>query len=127
MALRPEMALGGGLATAALAVALYSRTLPPSADLRLAGQGDVDAEGARKQAFYTSLAVVSGISLLAKDGTIFVTGGLVILALEWSARHAIWLDPASKSAQLGGPRNQRIASQYEDDEMYGPSTLSGVA
>lgn len=126
MPLRPEMALGGGLATAALAVALYSRALPPSADLRVGDPGDDDAESARKQALWTSVAVISGVSLLAKDPTIFVTGGLVTLALDWNARHAIWVNPLTGSAATPRENDQRIPTQADDPDRYGPGTLSAV-
>lgn len=118
--LRPEMALGGGLATAGLAVALYSRALPSNADLEVGESGDVDAEAARKQALWTSVAVVSGISLIAKDPTVFVTGGLVILALEWNARYSIWKDPVSKTVALFNREDQMTPTQEMAPDTYGP-------
>jgi hypothetical protein len=126
MALRPEMALGGGLASAALAVALYARALPPNADLRVVDSGDDDAESARKQALWTSVAVVAGVSLLAKDKTVFVTGGLVILALDWNARHAIWVNPLTGTAASPRRDEQVVPTQADNPGAYGPGTLAAV-
>lgn len=119
MALRPEASVGVGLATAALVASIYSRHLPTSADLRVADQGDPDAESARKQAMWASAGVVAAISLMTKDPTIFVIGGAMTVAIDWADRVDIWTNPFTKSARDLGPEDQAYPTQAASPDMYG--------
>lgn len=124
--LRPEISVAGSLAVGGLVLAIYSRTLPPNADLRVAEAGDEDAENARKQALWTSVGIVSVISLLTKDPTIAVTGYGLTLALDWTTRHAIWVNPFTGSAMGASMREQSIPTQDEAPGAYGPARLEAV-
>lgn len=124
--LRPEVSLAGSLAVGGLVLAIYSRDLPPAADLRVADAGDEDAEAARKQALWTSVGVVSIISLLTKDPTIAVTGYALTLGLDWTTRHAIWVNPFTGSAMGPTAREQSVPTQAENPGGYGPSRLEAV-
>jgi hypothetical protein len=126
MALRPEISLAGALATGGLVYAIYSRNLPPNADLRVGDPGDPDAESERKQALWSSIGVVGAISLLAKDPTIFVVGSAMTIGLDWSTRHAIWVDPSTGSAALPRADDQMIPTQADAPDEYGPQTLRAV-
>jgi hypothetical protein len=120
------MSLAGALATGGLVYAIYSRNLPPNADLRVGDPGDPDAEAERKQALWTSIGVVSAISLLAKDATIFVVGAGMTLGLDWSTRHAIWVNPFTGSAALPREDDQAIPTQADAPDQYGPQNLRAV-
>jgi hypothetical protein len=126
MALRPDLSLAGSLAVGGLVLAIYSRTLPPNADLRVSDAGDDDAENARKQALWTSVGAVSVISLLSKDPTIAVTGYTLTLALDWTTRHAIWVNPLTGSAMGPSAREQSIPTQAEAPDAYGGGRLEAV-
>jgi hypothetical protein len=128
MPLRPDLSLAGSLAVGGLVLAIYSRTLPPNADLRVIDAGDEDASAARKQALWTSVGIVSAISLLTKDPTIAVTGYTLTLALDWSTRHAIWMNPLTKSAAAagGGEFDQAYATQAAAPDQYGSGRLEAV-
>jgi hypothetical protein len=126
MALRPDLSLAGSLAVGGLVLAIYSRTLPPNADLRVADSGDDDAEAARKQALWTSVGVVSAISLLTKDPTVAVTGYTLTLALDWTTRHAIWVNPFTGSAMGPSAREQSVPTQAEAPDAYGGGRLEAV-
>jgi len=126
MALRPDLSLAGSLAIGGLVLALYARSLPPSADLRVVDAGDEDAEAARKQALWTSVGVVSVISLLTKDPTIAVTGYTLTLAMDWSTRHAIWVNPFTGSAMGPSRDEQSIPTQADAPERYGPARLEAI-
>lgn len=104
--LKPEVSLPVGLATAAVVYAIYSNATPTVADLREGPVGDQVADGSRKLAAWTAAGVVAGISLLAKDPTVFVIGGVMVVALDWWHRHAIEYDPGtgtSLRAKISSP------------------------
>lgn len=91
--LKPEVSIPAGLATAALVYGVYQHAVPNIADHRAVEADNPDAQSARRQAAWTSAAVVAGVSLLAKDPTIFVIGGAMLVALDWSTRHADAVNP----------------------------------
>ncbi len=68
-----------GLATAAMVYGTYTFSLPNGAAMHATDAQDLNIESA---------AVVGVVSLLAKDKTIFVLGGLMLIALDWHARIA---------------------------------------
>lgn len=101
MALRPEVSLPVGLATAAVVYVVYDHALPNITDARVGGMNDDHLWAAEKQASIVSVAVVGGISLIAKDPTVFIIGGLMTIALSWWHRHANMVDPATGKLNLG--------------------------
>lgn len=100
MALRSEVSIGMGLAVAALVYGVYSNVTPNMADIRAAEPGNGDVDSTRKQAAWMSAGVVSGVSLIAKDPTIFVIGGSMVIALDWFHRHANEVDPRTGRAAV---------------------------
>ena len=68
----PEARIGLGLATAAVVVGIYSKQMPSSADIRVGKPGEENLESVRKQTAWIAAGTVAGISLLAKDPTIFI-------------------------------------------------------
>jgi hypothetical protein len=126
MSLRPDLSIAGSLAIGGLVLAVYSRTLPPTGDLRTLEAGDEDAEAARKQALWTSVGIVSVISLLTKDPTIAVTGYGLTIAMDWTTRHAIWVNPFTGSAMASDAREQSIPTQADAPGDYGSARLEAV-
>jgi hypothetical protein len=93
----------GALAIGSLVIGIYNFALPKLADERVAPAGDDDLATAEKTAGWASAAVVAGVSLIAKDPTIFVTGGLMIVGLSWMHRHGNWVNPLTgKAATVAG-------------------------
>jgi hypothetical protein len=106
MALKVENSLIGAVTVGAVVIGIYDYALPKLADARVAPAGDDDLAAAEKAAAWTSAAIVGGISLIAKDPTIFVTGGLLIVGLSWLHRHANWVNPLTgKAASVPGLGN----------------------
>jgi alpha-beta hydrolase superfamily lysophospholipase len=91
--LKPEVSLGVGLATAAIVFATYNGALPSVADVRVAKPNDSHINSSRNLAAWTSAAVVGAVSLMAKDPTIFVVGGSMVIALDWWHRYANQVNP----------------------------------
>jgi hypothetical protein len=91
--LKPEGSLTLGVATAAMVFGTYSLSLPSTATVSATAPNDSNLESSRKKAALISSIVVAGVALIARDKTIFVLGGTVLIALDWHARHAIMAHP----------------------------------
>jgi hypothetical protein len=120
MSLKPEVSLGVGLATAAVVWAVYSNATPNITDVRAAPPSDPHVDSSRKLASWTAAGVVAGISLLAKDPTVFILGGSMVVVLDWWHRHANEVNPDTGRATL--PAATRLgpdATQGINDTMAG--------
>jgi len=93
--LKPEGSLALGVATAGMVYGVYSFSLPNTATIHATQAQDNNIESARRKAAVTSATVVSMVALLTKDKTILVLGGVVLVALDWHARHANAVDPTT--------------------------------
>lgn len=105
MALKPEASIGTGLAVAGVVYAIHSNFTPTQADIQGLPSGNKDVDKSERQATWLSIGVVSGISLLAKDPTIFVIGAVATVGMAFFTRHAVWTDgPSSaRTAMATGP------------------------
>ncbi len=113
MALKAETSLTVGLATAAVVYSVYSNALPTVADIRVGEANDDHIARAEQLAAWTAAGVVAGVALIAKDPTVFVMGGTMVIALSWWHRHANAVNPLSgMAARFGGE-----SAQYEPDAM----------
>ncbi|HLI36950.1 MAG TPA: hypothetical protein VKV80_06365 [Streptosporangiaceae bacterium] len=92
MALKPEVSIGVGIGTAALVWSVYQTHLPTIADVRGAPAGNATVDSQRKVATAEAVGIVAAISLLSRDPTVFVIGGMMVIALDWSHRHANAVD-----------------------------------
>ncbi|HET7641157.1 MAG TPA: hypothetical protein VFK47_20780 [Ktedonobacteraceae bacterium] len=118
MALKPEVSLGMGAASAALVYAIYQNALPTMADIRTLPANNSDVNATEKHAFVTSLAIVSAISLIAKDATIFIIGGGAAVAMSWMHRHANAVHPMT--GNVSG-----VPGTYSMPEVAPPTAPSG--
>lgn len=98
MALKPEASLGMALATGTIVYAVHQNMTPSVADIRSLDKNNGDVQSAERTATWTSAAIVAGVSLLAKDATIFIVGGAITIALAWTTRHADQVDTVTKRA-----------------------------
>jgi hypothetical protein len=92
MALKPEVSLGLAAATGTVVWAIYDHSMPKPVDTRASAAGNPSVDSQRRIASWTAAAAVAGISLLAKDPTIFIVGGAMVIALDWTHRHANVVD-----------------------------------
>lgn len=91
----PEVSIGVGLATAALVYGVYQNGLPTVADIRSLDAHNKDIDAAERGATWTAAAVVAGVSLIAKDPTVFTIGGTMVVAMAWYHRHANMVHPTT--------------------------------
>lgn len=107
MALKPEVSLGMALATGTIVYAVHQNMTPSVADIRSLDKNNPDIQSAERAATWTSAAIVAGVSLLAKDPTIFIVGGAVTIALAWTTRHADQVDNVtSRASTMMNPLKQ---------------------
>lgn len=97
MALKPEFSVMGGLAVAGVVYSIHSNFTPTIADMKGLPAGNKDIDGSERAATWLSIGVVSAISLLAKDPTIFVIGSAATVAMAFSTRHAVWTEGTNSS------------------------------
>lgn len=114
MALKAEVSLPIALATGTVVWSIFQGALPSVADMRAAGKNDDTIEGSRRLAAWTAAGVVAGVSLLAKDPTVFVVGGSMVIAMDWWTRHANQVDPRTGKASTGptGMTNGDVTVNY---------------
>ena len=92
--LKPEISLGVTAATATLVYGIYTQATPSIADIRVGKPMDANIEASRKGAAWAAAGTVAAISLVSKDATVFVAGGLMVILMDWWTRHANAVDPA---------------------------------
>lgn len=126
MALKPEYSVMSGLAVGAVVFAIHSNFTPDMADIQALPSGTKDIDSAERKATYLSAGIVAGISLLAKDPTIFVIGSVVTVAMAFMTRHANYSDGTvgkylspSESSQAGSANSplaedtSQVTTPYE--------------
>ena len=106
--LKPNESLMASAAVVTAVYATYQMALPPIVDERAAPVGDADLAAAEKVATWTAAGLVSVVSLLAKDPTIFVLGGLSVVVLSWTHRHANEVNPLTGRASTVEPRRRSV-------------------
>lgn len=106
MALKPEISIMAALATAGIVVAVRQSFTPPTADIQGMPAGQPDIEAAGKRALWTSIGIVSIVSLLAKDPAIFTVGGLTAAGLELHDQYANWTETLSMGGRPMTPSEQ---------------------
>lgn len=119
--LKPNENLMLAAAVGAVVYGTYNIALPTIADTRGLPGNTPDIDKAEKTATWASVAVVSGISLLAKSPEVFVVGGLMTIGLAWSYKNASTVDnfqtqaralitPDKSSTPSGIPSAQKMST-----------------
>lgn len=117
MALPRQVSIGVGLATAALVWGIYNSALPTIADARVSEPDDRDLSSAERAATWTAAAAVAGVSLIAKDPTVFVLGGSMVVVLAWWHRHSNMYNPSLGGAMT--PSSRQVMSEAMQDVSTG--------
>lgn len=102
--LKPENSMIAGLAVVGLVIANYNLHNGPVSSVALspseAGGGNLTTTN--RKAGWTSLIMVAGIALLAKDGNVFILGAAAVIAMHSSYLHSLATSP-SVNAIVSGP------------------------
>jgi len=115
MALKLESSIVAGLATGTLVYGIYQMALPSQADIRSLDSNNTDIARSERVASWTAAGVVAGVSLIARDPTIFVIGGSIMIGLAWINRHANAVTPTLRTVL---PKDAPRVAQTEAPEAY---------
>jgi hypothetical protein len=114
-------ALAIGLGTAGAVVGIYSHALPNMADVRLTDPHNPTVEASRKHAAITSAALIGAVYLLTRDRNVFILAGSVMVAVDYTVKHANAVNPATNRLDYspsGGSIAPEMAAplpEYTDD------------
>jgi hypothetical protein len=103
---------------------------PTIADIKSLPSGNKDVDKSEKQATWLSIGIVSGISLLAKDPTIFVIGSVAVVGMSFVTKHANWTESASGMLSPAPGQSAVSANDLSDgpDAMtVAPYAFSGAS
>ena len=101
--LTPENSIVAGLATVALVIGNYNLHNGTAAQANMTEPNHPALTGSNKKAGYTSLIMVAGISLVARDANIFILGCAAIIVMHSSYVHSIAVNPANSKAVQSTP------------------------
>lgn len=111
MSLTPDGKLGLALTSTVLVYGIFQLQVPNATDVRMADAGQPDVQSAERAATWMSAVTVSGIALAAKSPEVFTIGGLVIVGLAWTYRHADMVNPLTKVAASTATADQIAQAQ----------------
>lgn len=102
--LKPENSMIAGLAVVGLVIANYNLHDGPVSSVALspAESGTGMLTTTNRKAGWTSMIMVAGVSLLAKDANIFILGMAAVIAMHSSYLHSIAVSPRVNSI-VNGP------------------------
>lgn len=128
MALKPEAGVLAGLAVGTVVFAIHQNATPSQADIQALPAGTPDIDVAERKATWISAGMVAGISLLAKDPTIFVIGSAVTIAMALWTRHSNWAESIggrylspSEHMQAGTANTGPAPAETQPYEMFADS------
>lgn len=98
MSLKAEISVPAALALGVAVYGIYQVNLPSVTEVRAADLDNKDVAGAERAATWEAAGLVSVLSLIAKDPTLFLVGGAITIALSWKYRHANAVHPMTGSA-----------------------------
>lgn len=115
--LKPDASIMVGLSVAGVVFAVHSQATPSQADIQALPPGTQDIDASERKATILSVGIVSGISLIAKDPTVFLIGSVATLAMAFWTRHSNWKDTSSGIvggvSQAGSPNTTPEATVAE--------------
>ena len=116
--MKPEVSIGMGLGVGALVGALFTHAMPSLIDHRVGDPEDANANSALRTATWTGGALVTVTALLAKDATVFVIGGSVLVGLNLWHRHANLVNPMTGRAMAPTVTRPDEMNQLSPDMAY---------
>ena len=118
--LKPDAATIAGLATIGAVFATYQLNVGTVSQAAVTEPNNPALASSRKKAGYTSLVLVSALTLITHEANVAILGGGAIIALELSYRHGIMAHP--QSMQMVNPNP---AAAYEPAENVIPFNYQG--
>lgn len=125
MALKAEISVPAALALGVAVYGIFQVNLPSVTEVRAADMDNRDVASAERAATWESAGLVSVLSLIAKDPTLFLVGGTITLALAWKYRHANAVHPMTGKAGRGITGPGVVAAQMPEAQEQ--TSQGGVA
>lgn len=123
--LKPEAGVLAGLAVMTVVYGVHAQATPSQADIQALPSGTPDIDKAERKATVMCATIVAGISLLAKDPTIFVMGSAATVGMAFWTRHSNYVESIggrylspSESAQAGSANTGPAPAETESYEMF---------
>jgi hypothetical protein len=91
----PQASVIASLATGILVYAVWNQNVPTTGTIHATDANDINIEASRKKAAIETAGVLAVVTLLTKDVNVFILGGVVLFALDFSTRHANASNPAT--------------------------------
>ncbi len=115
MALKPEISIAVAAATGALVYGIFMVELPTAADVHAATPHNPFVGRSVNVAGWTAAAAVAGLSLLAKDPTVFVVGGAFAALLTWRFKGANMTNPGTGEVTMPPQQDTPAPAQGQTD------------
>jgi hypothetical protein len=119
--LKPENSIIAGAAVVGLVCGVYQLDVGPVSSVAATPANDGNAMSSINKAGYTSLIMVAGIALLARDPNIVILGGAAIIAFHAHYLHAGMSDNQTGQIVPPGPK------AYQNASTSTPPSLQAVA
>jgi hypothetical protein len=113
--LKPENSIIAGLAVVGLVIANYNLHNGTGASVRATDANHPVTMMSNNTAGWSSLILVAGASLLAKDANIFILGSIAVVVMHSAYLEHLAVDPGSGLVAPSGPGD------------YAPAQLSAVS
>ena len=113
--LKPENSLIAGFAVVGLVIANYNLHNGSGIGVRATDANHTLVQQSNNTAGWSSLVLVAGASLLARDANIFILGSIAIIVMHSAFLEHIAADPGTGTVQAPGPMD------------YAPAQLSAVS
>lgn len=121
---KPEGSIIAGLAVVGLVVANYNLHNGPASMAAATDAWDSNLAASNKKAGWSSLALVAGVALLARDPNIAILGGAAIIAMQSSYIHAIAVHPQTGAIIAQAPAAADYAPAAVTDAAPAYATLN---
>lgn len=110
--LDPKASVAVGIGIGAVDLLIFNQMLPNTADIRTARPQNTDVETERRKAVIYCVGVNGFISLVTRDWTVFLIGGMVTIGMSYMVAHANEINP--DTGKMAG-----AAVQSVDNTMAG--------
>ena len=99
-----------GILVGAVDVLIFQHFVPTHADVRRAEPYNVDLETSERKALYAATAFTLLVAGFARSAEIFAIGGLTIIAIDFTLKHANAVNP--QSGKVETPMQSGVSSSF---------------
>jgi hypothetical protein len=99
-----------GILVGAVDVLIFQHFVPTHADVRRADPYNVDLENSERKALYAATVFTLLVAGLAKSAEVFAIGGLTIIAIDFTLKHANAVNP--NSGKVEGAQQAGVSTAF---------------